>query len=98
MVAVPATMSPVLNYTSGMVPVNNAAPTMSYVSTAPVSSIPYHMLGKVGDALTPEECAAFGVPPGSSWTSGPGYSSATYTSAPYAYAPVPSYAGDASTY
>lgn len=33
----------------------------------------FNRLGAPGATLSPEECAAFGVPNGSSWCSGPGY-------------------------
>ena len=47
----------------------SAAPMQMVVrgAGAPTVNIPYHMLGNVGDQLSPEECRAFGVPQGSTW-------------------------------
>jgi len=61
---------------------------------------PYERLGGVGQQLSAEECAAFGVPNGSSWTSAPaaqagGYAN-YYASAGFWSAPVGSYEPEAS--
>jgi len=59
---------------------------------------PYERLGGVGQQLSAEECAAFGVPTGSSWTNAPeggGYAN-YYASAGFSSAPVGSYEPEAS--
>lgn len=57
-------------------------------SSAGYHSIPYHQLGGPGDQLTPGECTAFGVPQGSSWCSGPGFTPAGVRAVGYGSAPA----------